>query len=143
MIKKILFFGILIVLISCKEEVVKKPDNLIEKEVMVNILYDLSLLEAIKSQPTKPLEAYKVSPSQYIYRKYKIDSLQFFQSNMYYASDYKDYKKMNEQINERLDKNKILIEAKIKTEKKKALLLEKSKSKLQKKSDSLTKKDLN
>lgn len=133
MIKKILFFGILIVLISCKEEVVKKPDNLIEKEVMVNILYDLSLLEAIKSQPTKPLEAYKVSPSQYIYRKYKIDSLQFFQSNMYYASDYKDYKKMNEQINERLDKNKILIEAKIKTEKKKALLLEKSKSKLQKK----------
>ena len=143
MIKKILFFGVLIVLISCKEEVVKKPDNLIEKEVMVNILYDLSLLEAIKSQPTKPLEAYKVSPSQYIYRKYKIDSLQFFQSNMYYASDYKDYKKMNEQINERLDKNKILIEAKIKTEKKKALLLEKSKSKLQKKSDSLTKKDLN
>lgn len=143
MIKKTLFFGILILLISCKEEVVKKPDNLIEKEVMVNILYDLSLLEAMKFQSTKPLEVYKVSPSQYLYRKYKIDSLQFFQSNIYYASDYKVYKKMNEQINERLDKNKILIEAKIKTEKKKALLLEKSKSKLQKKSDSLTKKDLN
>ena len=143
MIKKTLFFGIIALLISCKEEVVKKPDNLIEKEVMVDVLYDLSLLEAIKFQSTKPLETYKVAPSQYIYQKYKIDSVQFFRSNMYYAADYKVCKKMNEQINERLNKNKILTEAIIKKEKKKALLLEKAKSKLPKKSDSLTKKDLN
>lgn len=126
-------------MISCKEEVVKKPNNLIDKEVMVNILYDLAILEAIKFQPSNPLETYKVNPSQYIYRKYKIDSLQFVQNNMYYASDYKAYKKMNEQINTRLDKDKILIEAALKKEKKKALLLEKSKSKLKKKTDTLSK----
>ncbi len=123
-------------MISCKEEVVKKPENLIEKEVMVDILYDLSLLEAINFQTSKPLESYKLTPSQYIYRKYKIDSLEFVQNNMYYASDYKTYKKMNEQINARLDKNKILMEAVIKKEKKKALFLEKSKSK---KTDSISK----
>lgn len=128
-------------MISCKEEVVKKPDNLIEKEVMIDILYDLSLLEAIKFQTVKPLEKYNLNPSQYIYKKYKIDSLQFVQNNMYYASDYKEYKKMNEAINQRLDKNKILVEAAIEKEKKKAILLEKTKSKLQKKADSLSKKN--
>jgi hypothetical protein len=119
--------------------VIKKPENLIEKEVMVDILYDLSLLEAINFQTSKPLEAYKLTPSQYIYQKYKIDSLQFAQNNMYYAADYKAYKKMNEQINTRLDKNKILIEGVIKKEKKRALLLEKSKSKRKKKSETLSK----
>lgn len=139
MIKKVLFFVLIGFMISCKEEVVKKPENLIKKEVMVDILYDLSLLEAIQFQTSKPLETYKLTPSRYIYRKYKIDSLQFVKNNMYYASDYKLYKKMNEQINARLDKNKILIEAALEKEKKKALLLEKSKSKLKKKADSLSK----
>jgi hypothetical protein len=134
--KIVLFFLLISLMISCKEEVVKKPENLIEKEVMVDILYDLSLLEAINFQTSKPLESYKLTPSQYIYRKYKIDSLEFVQNNMYYASDYKTYKKMNEQINARLDKNKILMEAVIKKEKKKALFLEKSKSK---KTDSISK----
>lgn len=138
--KKFLLFVLFSLFISCKEEVVKKPDNLIEKEVMIDMLYDLSLLEAIKFQTVKPLEKYNLNPSQYIYKKYKIDSLQFVQNNMYYASDYKAYKKMNEVINQRLDKNKILVEAAIKKEEKKSLLQEKLKSKVKKKSDSLSKK---
>lgn len=138
--KKFLLFVLFSLFISCKEEVVKKPDNLIEKEVMIDMLYDLSLLEAIKFQTVKPLKKYNLNPSQYIYKKYKIDSLQFVQNNMYYASDYKAYKKMNEVINQRLDKNKILVEAAIKKEEKKSLLQEKLKSKVKKKSDSLSKK---
>jgi hypothetical protein len=137
--KIIICFVLVSLIFSCKEAVIKKPENLIEKEVMVDILYDLSLLEAINFQTSKPLEAYKLTPSQYIYQKYKIDSLQFAQNNMYYAADYKAYKKMNEQINTRLDKNKILIEGVIKKEKKRALLLEKSKSKRKKKSETLSK----
>jgi hypothetical protein len=137
--KIIICFVLLSLILSCKEEVIKKPENLIEKEVMVDILYDLSLLEAINFQTSKSLEKYKLTPSEYIYQKYKIDSLQFAQNNMYYAADYKAYKKMNEQINTRLDKNKILIEAALEKEKKRALLLEKSKPKLKKKADSLSK----
>lgn len=137
--KIIICFVLVSLIFSCKEAVIKIPENLIEKEVMVDILYDLSLLEAINFQTSKPLEAYKLTPSQYIYQKYKIDSLQFAQNNMYYAADYKAYKKMNEQINTRLDKNKILIEGVIKKEKKRALLLEKSKSKRKKKSETLSK----
>ena len=127
--KGVLFFILISLIFSCKEEVVKKPENLIKKEIMVDVMYDLALLEAIKYQSPNALQAHKINPDEYIYKKYKIDSAQFVQSNMYYASDYKEYKKMYDQINSRLVKNKSLLEEAIKNEKDKALLLKKESKK--------------
>ena len=127
--KGVLFFILISLIFSCKEEFVKKPENLIEKEIMVDVMYDLALLEAIKYQSPNALQAHKINPDEYIYKKYKIDSAQFVQSNMYYASDYKEYKKMYDQINSRLVKNKSLLEEAIKNEKDKALLLKKESKK--------------
>ena len=127
--KGVLFFILISLILSCKEEVVKKPENLIEKEIMVDVMYDLALLEAIKYQSPNAPQAHKINPDEYIYKKYKIDSAQFVQSNMYYASDYKEYKKMYDQINSRLVKNKSLLEEAIKNEKDKALLLKKESKK--------------
>ena len=127
--KGVLFFILISLILSCKEEVVKKPENLIEKEIMVDVMYDLALLEAIKYQSPNALQAHKINPDEYIYKKYKIDSAQFVQSNMYYASDYKEYKKMYDQINSRLVKNKSLLEEAIKNEKDKSLLLKKESKK--------------
>ena len=124
--KEILFFIFISLILSCKEAVVKKPENLIEKEVMVDVMYDLALLEAMKYQSPNALETHKTNPDEYIYKKYKIDSAQFVQSNMYYASDYKGYKDMYDQINSRLKINKSSVEAYIKNEKE---LLLKNKSK--------------
>lgn len=134
--KKIVVLVVLLVFVSCKEEVVKKPNRLIEKDVMVNIMYDLSLLEAIKYQSPAILDSNKISPKQYIYKKYKVDSLQFAQSNVYYASDYEEYKNMFEQMTKRLDQKKLAVEALIKAEKKKKKEAKKAKS-LNKKTDSL------
>ena len=127
--KGVLFFILISLILSCKEEVVKKPENLIEKEIMVDVMYDLALLEAIKYQSPNAIETHKINPDEYIYKKYKIDSAQFVQSNMYYASDYKEYKKMYDQINSRLVKNKSLLEEAIKNEKDKAQLLKKKSKK--------------
>ena len=127
--KGVLFFILISLILSCKEEVVKKPENLIEKEIMVDVMYDLALLEAIKYQSPDAIETHKINPDEYIYKKYKIDSAQFVQSNMYYASDYKEYKKMYDQINSRLVKNKSLLEEAIKNEKDKSLLLKKKSTK--------------
>jgi hypothetical protein len=44
---------------------------------MIDVMYDLSILDAIKYQNPASLETYKINPSQYIYKKYKIDSAQF------------------------------------------------------------------
>lgn len=144
--KTISILIILAVFVSCKEEVVEKPDRLIPKESMVNIMYDLSLLEAIKYQNPNSLEVHKIDPSAYIYEKYKIDSLQFAQSNKYYASDYTGYKDMYDQISKRLEKNKAAVDSKIKAEKKKKKKTIPAKTPLPASSteiDSLKKKQLN
>ena len=143
--KKILpFLIVLSIFASCKKEVVKTPENLIEKEKMVNIMYDLSILEAIKIQNPSSLDTFEINSSKYIYKKHKIDSAQFAQNNIYYAADYKEYKKMYDQVKMRLEKNKSLTEAAINVEKKKAVLLEKKnkKLKIKKVSDSIKKAKL-
>ena len=141
--KKILlpFLVFLSIFASCEKEVVNTPKNLIEKEKMVDIMYDLSILEAIKIQNASSLDTFKINSSKYIYKKHKIDSAQFAQNNIYYAADYKEYKKMYEEVKSRLDKNVIATEAFSKNKKKKDLLLEKTKKKLKlkKEADSIKK----
>ena len=128
--KILLFLVVLSMLLSCKKELVKTPNHLIEKDKMVNIMYDLSLLEAIKIQNPSSLDTFNINPNDYIFKKYKIDSLQFAQSNIYYAADSKEYEKMFKEIKARLDKNKSLVESLIKSQKKKDDLLKKEKQKL-------------
>ena len=89
--------------ISCNSISVEKPDNLIDKDKMTDILYDMSLLEAIKTQNINGGITTKTA-NEYIYKKYKIDSIQFAKSNKYYASDIEEYKKMFEKIKDRLNK---------------------------------------
>ena len=117
--KVIAFLVIVAVLVSCKDAVLKKPSRLIEKDKMIDIMYDLSLLEAIKYQNPISLDTFKINPKVYIYKKYKIDSLQFSKSNTYYASNYEEYSGIVGQVNDRLTKNKIDVNATIKAEEKK------------------------
>ncbi len=117
--KIILFLAVLTLLISCKDEIVKKPERLIEKDVMLDIMYDLSVLEAIKYQNPVSLDTFKINPRDFILKKYKVDSLQFAKSNVYYASDYEDYKLMFEQITKRLDASKKSADSLVNLEKKK------------------------
>jgi Domain of unknown function (DUF4296) len=100
--KKVLIFLSFVVLLSCSNSVVSKPKNLIDEDKMVEIFYDLSLLEAVRTQIPQEKQVYKGLPNNYIYKKYKIDSLQFVKSNQYYASDITNYKKMYERVKEKL-----------------------------------------
>jgi hypothetical protein len=117
--KTILFLVVLTFLVSCKEEVLQKPERLIEKDVMLDIMYDLSVLEAIKYQNPVSLDTFKINPRDFILKKYKVDSLQFAKSNVYYASDYEDYKLMFEQITKRLETTKKSADSLVTVEKKK------------------------
>ncbi len=99
------FFVLLsfLILFGCKEPAVKEPTHLIEREVMVKLLYDLSVLEVVKYQNPPTLKNYKKDVMAHIYKKYKIDSLQLVENNRYYAANYKDYKKMYEEIKAKVD----------------------------------------
>ena len=117
--KKILSIVVIVLLfVSCKEEVVAKPDQLIAKDKMLDIMYDIAVLEGIKYQNPTSLDSNKINSTTYIYKKYKIDSIQLAQSNVYYASDYVAYKDMYDTLVKRIERKKSLIDAVIKKDKK-------------------------
>ena len=123
--KKLVPFLAILTFLGCKEDVVKQPKHLIEKSKMVNIMYDLALLEAIKYQNPAVLDSNQIHPKQFIYKKYGVDSLQLAQNNVYYASDYKNYKIMYEEVVKRIEKDKNRAKALIKIEAKKKKFNEK------------------
>jgi len=120
---------VLFLSISCKKELVKQPANLIEREKMVDIMYDLSLLEAMRYQKPLSLDSINSDPTNFILQKYKVDSLQFAQNNMYYASDYESYKDMFDEVNKRLAKNQRAADSLAKIDEKKAAKENKNKPK--------------
>lgn len=113
-----LFFIGFCFLVSCEQKAIEKPDNLIEKEKMDDIIYDLTLLQAMRGGYQATLDSNKVDVANYIYKKYKIDSLQFANSNRYYASDVAAYNRMFNRVNERLIANKIKADTLAKREEK-------------------------
>lgn len=103
--KIILLFTILLFgATSCKDEIITKPENLISKDKMEDIIYDLAILEAAKTQNSSVQNYLK--PTEFIKNKYKIDSLTFAKSTQYYASDIKEYKKMYDAVKDRLTAEK-------------------------------------
>ena len=104
--KKSISLVVILAILGCKEDLVKKPDTLIEKSKMIDIMYDMALLEAVKYQNPAVLDSNQIHPKQFIYKKYKIDSLQLAQNNVYYAADYKSYKIMFDEVVKRVIKEK-------------------------------------
>jgi len=104
--KTVGYIIVFLLLFSCKEERIQKPENLIEKGEMLHILYDLSIVYAAKGINPGIEEINKLELESFIYEKYDIDSLQFASSTLYYSSQPSEYLKMYEQIQERLKARK-------------------------------------
>jgi hypothetical protein len=101
--KKGILISFFLIVIGCTSTI-EKPKNLISKDKMINVLYDLSLLQAIKAQNISG-GINKIGIDDYIYKKYKIDSIQLAQSNKYYASDMEEYKKIFAAVKTKLEEN--------------------------------------
>jgi hypothetical protein len=111
---------VLFLSVSCKKDLVKQPAKLIEKGKMIDIMYDLSLLEAMKYQNPASIDSSETDPTKFILKKYKVDSLQFAESNKYYATDYENYKDMFDEIGKRLAVTQRATDSIVKIEEKKA-----------------------
>lgn len=105
--KKLSLIIIGFIVFSCQEiEKVEKPKNLIPEEKMVKILTELSLVNAAKSYNLRQLENMGLEPTQYLYNKFKIDSVQFAKSNLYYTSNIEQYQQIFDQVKENLEQLK-------------------------------------
>lgn len=125
----ILILLILLLSVSCKKDLVKQPARLIERGKMIDIMYDLSLLDAMKYQSPATIDSINTDPTRFILKKYKVDSLQFAESNKYYATDYENYKDMFDEIGKRLAVTQRATDSIVKIEEKKAAKEAKKKAK--------------
>ena len=115
--KKVIFIFISILLISCNDKPVPKPDNLLSKEVMEEIIYDMAILQAAETHKPQKLSDNNIRIKDFIYKKYKIDSITYFQNYKYFASDIKSFKKMYKHVNERILNQKSEIDTLLKEKK--------------------------
>lgn len=115
--KKIIVLLSILIVASCTNKAeIPKPAKPIDKPTMENILYDLALLQALKSYSPEKLTKNNINSKTYIYQKYKIDSLQFVENNKYYASDFTEYQAMFGRVTDRLQKQKAETDTIIKKE---------------------------
>ena len=100
-----------ILLTNCNSSPVEKPKDLIDKDVMVDILYDLYIANAMNSSDTRYLKDLNLTPAKYVYNKYKVDSLQFSRSDRYYATDVDEYENMYKRLTTKIQNEKAAIDA--------------------------------
>ncbi len=111
MIMKRMFLCCLgLLLLACGEAVIDKPENLIPKEKMVEIFHDLALLKA-GGDNLEPILEYKgITIMDYLFDKHGIDSVQFVESDLYYASVPLEYQAIYEEVDAILERRKNAME---------------------------------
>ena len=85
------------------------PENLISKEKMIDIIYDMTLINVAKGVNKSILENNGIIPEQYLFKKHSIDSILFAKSNEYYSYDLKTYQTIYDKVKIKLEKNKNII----------------------------------
>lgn len=116
--KKIIGVILLLGLFSCEEKVVPKPNQLLSEEVMVDILYDTALLQAAEAYLPDELTLNNIRIKSYIYNKYKIDSITYYQNQRYYASNIRKYRDMHSKVLKKLELKSIETDSLLKKEEK-------------------------
>ncbi|MCM5662148.1 DUF4296 domain-containing protein [Galbibacter mesophilus] len=109
----LLLLTVVLVVFSCNEDIVEKPENLIPKKTMVDIYYDISMLNATKATAINKLEEYEIDPQEFLFEKYNIDSTQLSKSSIYYTSNPAIQLEMFEEVEKRLQKLKDTLDVKL------------------------------
>lgn len=103
---RIVFFLVSLMLFSCGGDAVKKPERLLSEDEMSNVIYDITMLQALRSTQPQVLGDNNIKPKEYIYKKYKIDSLTFAQNNAWYTADMEKYEKIQKKVTDRIKKER-------------------------------------
>ena len=107
--------GILLVLMlllfSCAEKLIEKPDNVIPQDKMFLILKDMAIINAAKGTNLGKLKDNGVDPTTYVFEKYEVDSAQFVDSDRYYASLPIVYESIYKEVEASLENQRVQLEA--------------------------------
>ncbi|MDF1517009.1 MAG: DUF4296 domain-containing protein [Lutibacter sp.] len=81
--------------------IMKKPDDLISKNQMVDLLTDMLIASGAENIKNADLER-NVNYFPLVFEKYGIDSTRFKENSFYYTSQIDDYEKILKKVDERL-----------------------------------------
>ena len=86
-----------------KKNSIEKPANLISQHKMSDILFDMFIISSSKGSSINILKDNGIQPDVFILSKYGIDSIDFVNSNNYYAHDIVSYNKILKSVKDRLE----------------------------------------
>ncbi|WP_294669537.1 DUF4296 domain-containing protein [uncultured Fluviicola sp.] len=109
--------ALLVVLQSCNSELhgLKKPNNLIPKDQMIDLMTDMLILEGhIQTTYSTVNRYYKVmtASGRYYLKSKHVTEKQYEESFVYYTSTHEDYKQMLDKVMENLQKESIELQKK-------------------------------
>ena len=100
----IIFIVVVLSFFSCQHVIhPEKPENLIPKDKMIDILTETYLDNAARSVDNKSIIAKGIKMDSMVYKNFGIDSLQFAKSNAFYAADINTYMEMFQKVESRLN----------------------------------------
>lgn len=91
-----------IFLLGCQDKVTyPKPEGLLSKAEMIDLLYDMHLAVGTSNVQNVHLEKSRNYMSL-VYEKYNIDSTRFAESNLYYTAHIQEYEEIFEEVERRI-----------------------------------------
>ena len=100
--KKTIILLVLATLFSCINKEKNTPPNLMSEEEMVNFLFDINIINSSRAfRNRSELNYYNIKDSL-LFKKHKIDSIIFSESNFYYASNPKLYLRIYSKLETKL-----------------------------------------
>lgn len=92
----------IVLMLSCESKTkMDKPENLLTKKQMIELLTDMHLANSTSGVNNIHEEKNKNYMSL-VYEKYKVDSVQFAESNMYYAANVEEYEDIFLKVEKRI-----------------------------------------
>ena len=106
--KGIYFILTVLLVISCQNvKYPEKPDNLIPKDKMVDVLTEVYLSNAVRSYNIRIVRDSGYKLDSMLYKKFSIDSMQFAKSHAYYSTDLDAYTAMFEKVKAKMEIMKV------------------------------------
>jgi len=102
MIRTTYLVAIVILMLGCQDKVYhEKPKDLLGKQEMIEILYDMHLAVGTSNLQNVHLEKSR-NYTSLVYEKYGIDSTRFSEANIYYTAHIQEYEEIFEEVERRL-----------------------------------------
>ncbi len=115
--KKAALILLVFLVLACNDKTPQKPEKLLTENEMVDVLYDITMLQSVRSFKPQVLRDNNIDVAEYVYNKYDIDSTVFAQNHKYYASQLDVYERIHNKVADRVKKEKEPFEEEAKTEK--------------------------